>query len=60
MIKNKMCPVCRGKGKVKIVKPVAHIFSWHLGKDEEEPCHFCSLQELNVDNERNEIGFKIH
>ena len=60
MIKNKMCPVCRGKGKVKIIKPVAHIFGWHLGKDEEEPCQFCSLQELNADNEKNQIGFTIH
>ena len=31
-----------------------------LGKDEEELCHFCSLQELNADNENNGIGFKLH
>ena len=59
MEKNNMCPVCRGKGKIKIIKPIAHIFSWHLGKDEEEPCQFCSLQELNADNGNDQIGFKL-
>ena len=58
--KNKDCPVCHGKGKVKVIKPVAHIFSWHLGKDRDEPCYFCEVQELNADNEENCIGFKLH
>ena len=55
-----MCPVCKGSGKVKVIKPVAHIFSWHLGKDRDEPCYFCEVQELNANNEENKIGFKIH
>ena len=55
-----MCPICKGSGKVKVIKPVAHIFSWHLGKDRDEPCYFCEVQELNADNEENCIGFKLH
>ena len=55
-----MCPVCKGSGKVKVIKPVAHIFHWHLGKDRDEPCYFCEVQELNTDNEENCVGFKLH
>ena len=60
MTKNKMCPICKSSGKVKVIKPVAHIFSWHLGKDCDEPCNFCEVQELNTDNEENCVGFKLH
>ena len=46
--KNKDCPVCYGKGKVKVIKPIAHIFSWHLGRETyEDPCFFCNLEEFN-------------
>ena len=60
MTKNKMCPICKGSRKVKVIKPVAHIFSWHLGKDRDEPCNFCEIQELHADNEENCVGFKLH
>ena len=58
--KNKDCPVCHGKGKVKVIKPVAHIFSWHLGKETyEDPCFFCNLEEFNKDAESIDIR-KLH
>ena len=48
--KNKDCPVCHGKGKVKVIKPIAHIFSWHLGRETyEDPCFFCNLDEFKKD-----------
>ena len=54
MKKNKKCPVCRGHGTVKVVKPVAHFLTWHLGKDQEELCYFCNLQEINEELEQRE------
>jgi len=48
--KNPDCPVCHGKGKVKVIKPIAHIFSWHLGRETyEDPCFFCNLDEFEKD-----------
>ena len=58
--KNKDCPVCRGKGKVKVIKPVAHIFNWHLGKETyEDPCFFCNEEEFGKDTESIDIR-KLH
>ena len=58
--KNKDCPVCHGKGKVKVIKAVAHIFSWHLGKETfEDPCFLCNLEEFNKDTENMDRG-KLH
>ena len=48
--KNKYikCPVCHGTNKVKVIKPIAHIFSWHLGKETyEEPCFLCNKKKKN-------------
>ena len=58
--KNKDCPVCHGKGKVKVIKPVAHIFNWHLGKETyDDPCFFCNAEEFGKDTESIDIR-KLH
>ena len=52
--KNKDCPVCHGKGKVKVIKPIAHFGSWHLGKETyDDPCYFCNLNEYDSIEENN-------
>ena len=36
------CPVCDGTKKVKVIKNIAQIGKYHLGKEVNEECKFCS------------------
>ena len=35
------CPACDGVGEVKIIKNIAQIGPYHLGKEIIEKCRFC-------------------
>jgi hypothetical protein len=36
------CPVCDGTKKAKVIKNIAQIGKYHLGKEVTEECKFCS------------------
>ncbi len=36
------CPVCDGTKKAKVIKNIAQIGKYHLGKEITEECKFCS------------------
>ena len=38
------CPACGGVGEVKIIKNIAQIGPYHLGKESWEKCNFCSTE----------------
>ena len=38
------CPACGDVGKVKIIKNIAQVGPYHLGKEIWEKCNFCSLE----------------
>ena len=54
--KKESCPACEGIGEILVIKNVAKIGRYHLGKECKEKCNFCSMKnkELkdNSDSER--------
>ena len=38
------CPACGDVGEVKIIKNIAQIGPYHLGKESWEKCNFCSTE----------------
>jgi len=40
--KSRDCPVCDGTKKAKVIKNIAQIGKYHLGKEITEECKFCS------------------
>ena len=53
MQKNNLdnCPACNGNGEVKIIKNIAQIVPYHLGKEMMEKCSFCKIH----NNEKEKI-----
>ena len=48
------CPACGDVGEVKVIKNIAQIGPYHLGKESWEKCNFCSeisVSRLDKDNE---------
>ena len=40
------CPVCDGTKKAKVIKNVAQIGKYHLGKEIMEECKFCTEKNM--------------
>jgi len=38
------CPACGGIGEVKVIKNIAQIGPYHLGKETWEKCNYCSIE----------------
>ena len=51
--KNLDCPVCEGTGKTKVIKNIAQIGKYHLGKEDTEECKFCTKKFLNDHHEQD-------
>ena len=47
------CPACGGIGEVKIIKNIAQIGPYHLGKESWEKCNFCSIENKTKLNHKN-------
>ena len=47
------CPACGGTGEVKIIKNIAQIGPYHLGKESWEKCNFCSIENKTKLNHKN-------
>ena len=43
------CPICHDSGKVKMVKTIAHMGIYYLGKEIYDPCEYCNPKEINTD-----------
>ena len=44
---SEFCPACGGTGEVKVIKNIAQIGPYHLGKEAWEKCNFCSIKNNN-------------
>ena len=44
---NEFCPACGDTGEVKVIKNIAQIGHYHLGKETCEKCNFCSIENKN-------------
>ena len=52
---GEFCPACGGVGEVKIIKNIAQIGPYHLGKESWEKCNFCSIEnETKLNHKNNE------
>ena len=53
---NQVCPICLGKEKVKVIKPLAHFGRWHIGKETyDNSCFFCNekYDDPPLDNDKD-------
>ena len=50
---GEFCPACGGTGEVKIIKNIAQIGPYHLGKESWEKCNFCSIENKTKLNHKN-------
>ena len=50
---GEFCPACGGTGEVKIIKNIAQIGPYHLGKESWEKCNFCSIEKKTKLNHKN-------
>ena len=41
------CPACAGTDEVKVIKNIAQIGPYHLGKETWEKCNLCSIKNKN-------------
>ena len=53
MSNGEFCPACGGTGEVKIIKNIAQIGPYHLGKESWEKCNFCSIENKTKLNHKN-------
>ena len=47
------CPSCGDIGEVKVIKNIVQIGRYHLGKETREKCNFCSIENKNKSNQKN-------
>ena len=47
------CPACAGTDEVKVIKNIAQIGRYHLGKETWEKCNFCSIENKNKSNQQD-------
>ena len=47
------CPACGDVGEVKVIKNIAQIGPYHLGKESWEKCNFCSIENKTKLNHKN-------
>ena len=50
---GEFCPACGGGGEVKIIKNIAQLGPYHLGKESWEKCNFCSIENKTKLNHKN-------
>tara|TARA_B100000965_G_C19222576_1_gene596541 strand:- start:417 stop:602 length:186 start_codon:yes stop_codon:yes gene_type:complete len=50
---GEFCPACGGTGEFKIIKNIAQIGPYHLGKESWEKCNFCSIENKTKLNHKN-------
>jgi|TARA_B100000929_G_scaffold135762_1_gene107475 ssDNA-binding Zn-finger/Zn-ribbon topoisomerase 1 len=50
---GEFCPACGGTGEVKIIKNIAQMGPYHLGKESWEKCNFCSIENKTKLNHKN-------
>ena len=50
---GEFCPACGGIGEVKIIKNIAQLGPYHLGKESWEKCNFCSIENKTKLNHKN-------
>ena len=48
-----LCFACQGTGEVKVIKNIAQIGSYHLGKELKEKCTFCKVENKIIHNSEN-------
>ena len=53
--KNYNCPACNGIGEIKVIKNIAQIGPFHLGKEVMEKCNFCKTYK----NQKNLLDDKF-
>ena len=46
------CPVCDGTKKAKVIKNIAQVGPYHLGKETKEECTFCKVENKIVPNSK--------
>ena len=47
------CLACGDVGEVKVIKNIAQIGPYHLGKESWEKCNFCSIENKTKLNHKN-------
>ena len=50
---SEFCPACAGTNEVKVIKNIAQIGRYHLGKETWEKCNFCSIENKNKSNHQD-------
>lgn len=62
MQKNNLesCPACNGEGEVKVIKNIAQIGPYHLGKEVKEKCNFCKVYNKEKDNFENNFSGSLN
>ena len=50
---GEFCPACGDTGEVKVIKNIAQIGPYHLGKETWEKCNFCSIENKNISSHNN-------
>jgi len=48
-----LCFACQGTGEVKVIKNIAQVGSYHLGKEVKEKCTFCKVENKIIHNQQN-------
>tara|TARA_Y100000816_G_C25952857_1_gene497140 strand:- start:33 stop:218 length:186 start_codon:yes stop_codon:yes gene_type:complete len=47
-----LCFACQGTGEVKVIKNIAQVGPYHLGKETKEECTFCKVENKIVPNSK--------
>ena len=48
-----LCFACQGTGEVKVIKNIAQVGPYHLGKETKEECTFCKVENKIIHNRQN-------
>ena len=50
---GEFCPACGDVGEIKVIKNIAQLGPYHLGKESWEECNFCSIENKTKLNHKN-------
>ena len=50
---SEFCPACGGIGEVKIIKNIAQVGPYHLGKESWEKCNLCAIENKTKSNHQD-------
>ncbi len=48
-----LCFACQGTGEVKVIKNIAQVGPYHLGKEIKEKCTFCKVENKIIHSPQN-------